>query len=107
MLLGIVTLAAGVRQALESDSTTLPYRACLALAGGVALFLAGDVAFRRALRIGAQRYRIVAATAALAVSPVGTAFSVTAEIALLTAIVASALITERLLEVPGNYSVIP
>jgi low temperature requirement protein LtrA len=95
MLLGIVTLAAGVKVAIGSDQTTLPYRACLALAGGVALFLAGDVAFRRSLRIGAQRYRAAAAGAALAVSAVGVTLSVTAEIALLAAVVAAALAAEQ------------
>ena len=73
---------------------TLPYTACLALAGGVALYLAGDVAFRRSLRIGTQRYRAAAAAAALAASAVGVTVSVAAEIALLTVIVAAALALE-------------
>ena len=44
-----------------------PTRPCLALGCGVALYLAGDAAFRHALRIGPQRYR--AAAAALAWPP--------------------------------------
>ena len=74
---------------------TLPYPACLALAGGVALYLAGDVAFRRSLRIGTRRYRAAAAAVALAVSAVGVTVSVAAEIALLTVIVAAALGLEQ------------
>lgn len=95
MLLGIVTLAAGVKLAIGHRGSTLSWPACLALAGGVALYLAGDVAFRRALRIGTQRYRAAAAVAALAASAIGVAVSVAAEIALLTLIVAAALVVER------------
>jgi low temperature requirement protein LtrA len=94
MLLGIVTLAAGVKRAIGHTGSTLPYPACLALAGGVALYLAGDVAFRHALRIGTQRYRIAAAAAALAASAVGVTWSGTAEIALLAVVVAGALVAE-------------
>jgi low temperature requirement protein LtrA len=95
MLLGIVAMAAGVKQAIGRAYSTLPYPVCLALAGGVALYLAGDVAFRRTLRIGTQRYRAAAAAVALAASAVGVTFSVTAEIAVLTAIVAAALVAEQ------------
>ena len=95
LLLGIVAVAAGVKRAIGHAGSTLPYPACLALAGGVALYLAGDVAFRHALRIGVQRYRAAAAVAALAVSGVGVWLSVAAEIALLAAIVVAALVLER------------
>ena len=95
LLLGIVAVAAGVKRAIGHAGSTLPYPACLALAGGVALYLAGDVAFRHALRIGGQRYRAAAAVAALAVSGVGVWLSVAAEIALLAGIVAAALVVEQ------------
>ena len=91
ILLGIVTVAAGLRLAIGHAGSTLPYPACLALAGGVALYLAGDVAYRHALRIGPPRYRAAAAALALAASVVGVTWSVAAEIALLTVIVAAAL----------------
>jgi low temperature requirement protein LtrA len=94
ILLGIVAVAAGVKQAIGRAASTLPYPVCLSLAGGVALYLAGTVAFRRVLRIGTRRYRVAAAAAALAASAVGVTFSITAEIALLTAIVAAALTLE-------------
>jgi len=94
MLLGIVTLAAGVKQVIGQPGPAR-WPACLALAGGVALYLAGDMAFRRALRIGPRRYRVAAAIAALAATAVGVTVSVTLEIALLTVIVAAALIAER------------
>jgi low temperature requirement protein LtrA len=95
LLLGIVAVSAGVKRAIGHAGSTLPYPACLALAGGVALYLAGDIAFRRALRIGTWRYRGAAAVAALAVSWVGVWLSVAAEIALLAVIVAAALLAEH------------
>ena len=91
MLLGIVTLAAGVKDAIGHPGATLPYPACLALAGGVALYLAGDAAFRHALHIGTQRHLAVAVVAALVATLAGLWFSVTAELALLTVIVSAAI----------------
>jgi low temperature requirement protein LtrA len=95
LLLGIVAVAAGVKRAIGHAGSTLPYPACLALAGGVALYLAGDVAFRHALRIGVSRYRAAAAVAAPAVSGVGVGLSVAAEVGLLAVIVAAALVVEQ------------
>ena len=94
MLLGIVSLAAGIKVAMLHQAGSLPWRPSLALGGGVALFLAGDVEFRRALGIGRQRYRTEAALVALAVSAVGVGNSA-AEIALLALVVAGALVLER------------
>ena len=95
LLLGIVTVAAGLRQAIGHAGSILPYPACLALGGGVALYLAGDAAFRHALRIGTLRYRATAAAVALVASAVGVTVSVAVEIALLTVIVAAALVIEN------------
>ena len=95
MLLGIVALASGVKQAIVNTGRTLPAGPCVALGCGVALFLAGSAAFRHALRIGALRYRLSAAAVAVAASAVGVALSVAAEMALLTTIVVAALIAER------------
>ena len=95
ILLGIVTLAAGVKKAIGEAASTTDYRTSLALGGGVALYLAGDAAFRHVLRIGTQRSRLVAAAAALAASAVGVTWSAAAEIALLVVIVAAALAADR------------
>jgi low temperature requirement protein LtrA len=95
MLLGIVVLAAGIKEAMQHPGTTLPYRPCLALAGGVALFLAGDVLFRRALGIAPLRFRAAGAAACLALWITGVAVSSAAEIALLALVLAGALILER------------
>ena len=94
MLLGIVALASGVKQAIVTPGSTLPAGPCVALGSGVGLFLAGTAAFRHALRIGTERYRLAAAGACLAASWLGVTVSVAAEMALLTAIVAAALAGE-------------
>jgi low temperature requirement protein LtrA len=91
LLLGIVMLAAGVKRVIADAAASLSWPASLALAGGVAVYLAGDAAFRHVLRIGTQYSRLLAAAAALAASAVGATSSGTAEIALLTVIVAAAL----------------
>jgi len=96
MLLGIVALASGVKEAIVRTGSTLPTGPCVAMGCGVALFLAGSAAFRHALRIGPERYRLGAAALALAASAVGVALSVAAEMALLTLIVAAALAAENL-----------
>ena len=95
MLLGVVALASGVKQATVNTGTTLPAGPCVALGCGVALFLAGSAAFRHALGIGPRSYRLAAAAAALAASAVGVTVSVAAETALLTVIVAVSLAAER------------
>jgi low temperature requirement protein LtrA len=81
-------------QAIVNTGRTLPAGPCVALGCGVALFLAGSAAFRHVLRIGAVRYRLGAAVVALAASAVGVTVSVTAEIALLTLVIAAALVLE-------------
>jgi low temperature requirement protein LtrA len=93
MLLGIVALSAGVKQAIVSTRTAT-LGSCAALACGVALFIVGSAAFRRALRIGVQKYRLAAAAVSLAACVVGVTVSVAVEIALLTLIVAAALAVE-------------
>jgi low temperature requirement protein LtrA len=99
MLLGIVALASGVKQAIVNTGSTLPAGPCVALGCGVALFLAGSAAFRHALRIGPARYRLAAAALAVAAAAVGVTLSVAAEMALLTVIVAAALAAESRLAV--------
>jgi len=95
LLLGVVALASGVKEAIVRTGSTLPAGPCVAMGSGVALFLAGSAAFRHALRIGPGRYRLAAAVLALAASAVGAALSVAAEMVLLTLIVAAALVVEQ------------
>jgi low temperature requirement protein LtrA len=95
MLLGVVALASGVKQAIVNTGRTLPAGPCVAVGCGVALFLIGSAAFRHALRIGPRSYRLAAAAVALAASAVGVTVSVAAEMVLLTVIVAAALVVEK------------
>jgi low temperature requirement protein LtrA len=106
MLLGIVAIAAGLKTAVGHPGATLTAGPAIALAGGVTLFLAGDVLFRWVLRFPGQPapadlpsgipwYRAAAAAAALAAWPVATAVDAAAGIALLTAIIAAALVMEQ------------
>jgi low temperature requirement protein LtrA len=94
MLLGIAATAAGLRNAIGHPGSALTAGPAIALAGGVALFLAGDAWFRRTLRIGPPRYRALAAALALAAWPVAVSLTASAGIALLIVVVAAALALE-------------
>lgn len=71
MLLGIVALAAGVKKEIGHAFGHVSLAQALALGGGVALFLAGDIVFRRILRLGHSGYRVIALVGALASIPIG------------------------------------
>ena len=83
-----------LKNAIGHPDATLPAGPAIALAGGVTLFLAGDVAFRQVLGIGAPWCRALAAALALAAWPLSVAVNAAAGIALLTAVVAGALAVE-------------
>ena len=80
MLLGIAYLATGVKKTLGHLTENLHTGPALALAGGVALFLAGDVAFRAVLRLHPVRFRASAAPVALAAALLGVRLSALAEL---------------------------
>ena len=83
LLLGIVVLAAGVKKVIGHAFEPIGPGRALALGGGVALFLLGDVAFRRVLRIGRPGYRLAGLLVALATVPLGLVYGV-AQLAVLT-----------------------
>jgi low temperature requirement protein LtrA len=95
MLLGIVAMAAGLKTAIGHPGAALTAGPAIALAAGVTLFLAGDVMFRRVLRIGTPWHRAAAAATALAAWPIAMTVGAAAGIIFLTAITALALIAER------------
>jgi hypothetical protein len=66
----------------------------LVLGGGVALFLAADVAFRRVLGLGRSLHRAVAALLALATIPLGSEVAAVAQLAALVALLGVALAGE-------------
>ncbi|HEY7075523.1 MAG TPA: low temperature requirement protein A [Solirubrobacteraceae bacterium] len=94
ILLGIVAVAAAVKQGSHHPFEALELGPALELAGGVFVFLLGDVLFRRMLDIGAGRWRLGAAVLALATIPLGLAVAAAAQIAALVALLAGALVAE-------------
>lgn len=94
ILFGIVVLAAGMKTAIAHAGDVLDAPPAWALAGGAALFMAGDALFRRALRLGASGWRVAAGALALATVPLGVAVSASAQLAALLAVLAGALALE-------------
>jgi low temperature requirement protein LtrA len=94
MLLGIIALAAGLKDAIGHAFEPLDLAHALLLAGGVAVFLAGDILFRRTLRIGPARHRAVAAALALATVPVGLAASAVFQLSVLGVVLGGSLAAE-------------
>jgi low temperature requirement protein LtrA len=94
ILLGVVSVAAAVKQASPHPFAALDLAPALQLAGGAAVFLLGDVLFRRTLHIGPGRWRAGAAVLALATIPLGVAVAAAAQIAALVALLAGALVAE-------------
>jgi low temperature requirement protein LtrA len=94
LLLGIIAVAAGLEHAVAHPFDTLDFAHALELAGGVALYLAGDVVFRRILGLGSVAWRAGAAVAALATIPLGTEVAATAQVGALLAVLVAALVLE-------------
>ena len=94
ILLGIIAAAAGLKKAIGHPGDELHTAQALQLGGGVALFMLGDLLFRRALGLGGARWRAVALVAALATVPLGLAVSAAAQLAALVLVTAGALAAE-------------
>ena len=94
MLLGIIALAAGLKDAIGHAFEPLDLAHAWLLAGGVAVFLAGDILFRRTLGIGPARHRAIAAALALATVPVGLAASAVFQLSFLGIALAGCLAAE-------------
>jgi low temperature requirement protein LtrA len=94
LLLGIVTVAAAERTAVAEPFEALDWTRAALLGGGIAVFLAGDVLFRRELGIGRLDLRAAAAALALATLPVGALAFPAAQIAALVALLAATIVAE-------------
>jgi low temperature requirement protein LtrA len=88
-------MAAGLKDAIGHAFDPLDLAHALMLAGGAALFLAGDLLFRRTLHLGPAALRATAAALALATVPVGLALSALAQLTTLVLVLAAALTLER------------
>ena len=94
MLLGIVSLAAGVKLTISAIDARLGLGPALLLAGGIALYLGGDAVFRRVMRIPLSVYRIAAAVVALLTVLLGTLVAGLAQLAALLIILVVMLVFE-------------
>ncbi|MEY9891158.1 low temperature requirement protein LtrA [Catenulispora sp. MAP5-51] len=106
MLLGIAILAAGLKKAIGHLGDALPASAAVALAGGVAVYLLGDLCFRLSLRISPMFFRALGAAAVLATIPLAGA-SAAAELLGLTLVMVLMLVAEenaRRRQLPGPTS---
>jgi low temperature requirement protein LtrA len=71
LILGIVVIAAGVKKAVGHAVEHLTIAEALTLGGGLAIYVLGETYFRRTLRLGAIRFRVLAAFVAVATVPLG------------------------------------
>jgi low temperature requirement protein LtrA len=94
ILLGIIALAAGLKDAISHAFDPLDLAHALLLAGGVGIFLAGDIGFRRTLHLGPGRVRATAAVLALATIPVGLATTAVLQLSALGAVLCGCLAAE-------------
>jgi low temperature requirement protein LtrA len=95
ILLGIVVVAAAQKKATGHAFDPLDTGPALFMAGGVAVFLMGDVIFRRALAIGSTGVRILAALLAPATIPLGTEVNAFAQLLALVVLLVGALVIEE------------
>jgi low temperature requirement protein LtrA len=94
VLLGIVFIAAGVREEIEHGGSA-DLAAALALGAGGAAFIGGTAAFRAALRSGPTATRLMGAAFALVTVPIGAAVSIEAQLVVLAAGLALMLALDR------------
>ena len=91
LLIGIVAIASVEREAIARPFEELSWARAAILAAGVGVFLAGDVLFRRALRLPTAAARIAVALLTAATAPVGATVSAFAQIAVLVVLLAGTL----------------
>jgi low temperature requirement protein LtrA len=94
ILLGVITVAAGIELAIGEVRSRLPVEPALLLGGGIALFLTGNVGFRAALGLRPLHYRLIAAILALVTTAVGIGISGLAQLLALVGTIAGLLIVE-------------
>ena len=100
ILFGVIAVAATLRETIGHASVELSSARALFLGGGAALFMLGDVLFRRTLGIGRGAWRGAAAGLALATVPLGTEVSAWTQLAALVLLLGGALVAEAAVERP-------
>jgi low temperature requirement protein LtrA len=94
MIAGIVVLSAGIKLALSHPESELLPVGAWNLAGGLALYLLGDVIFRWVVGIGPLRLRLVASLLALPTALVGLRYGGGFQLGLCVLLMLALLITE-------------
>jgi low temperature requirement protein LtrA len=94
MIFGLVLLAAGLHELLGHAFAPAEPSGAWLVAGGTAVYLVADAAYRRTLSLGPIAWRLGAAAVALATAPLGALASGAAQLAAVIAIVAAALTLE-------------
>ena len=95
MLLGIVTLAAGMALTIANVDVRTPLETAALLGAGAALYLGGDVLFRSKLGIGPLRYRAGAMPFLLLTIPLGSSISGLAQLIALIGVFVVVLFLEK------------
>ncbi len=95
MIAGIILLAAGLEVGITRPLGTPEAIGIWNLAAGLAVYLLGNVLYRRVLRIGAGRLRLLLAALAFATVPLGLAFGALAQIAACVLLLQPLWIAER------------
>jgi low temperature requirement protein LtrA len=95
ILLGVILVAAGIEEAIAHPDEDLATAYALALSGGVALFILGDLLMRSILGLGRTGWRTGAALAPLVAIPIGTEVSAAAGLATAAVLLAAALALEH------------
>jgi low temperature requirement protein LtrA len=94
ILLGVITTAAGIERSIGRAGERLDDGSALLLAAGVAMYLAGDVAFRTVMGIRPIALRAGAAAGALGTFFLGTGVAAGAQLVTLVLVVIAALAAE-------------
>lgn len=71
MIAGVVLLAAGIKQAIAQLHEVTHLSTSVLLASGIALYLLGDVVFRRSIHVPSSRMRLAMAPVSLVTIPIG------------------------------------
>ena len=95
MLLGIVTLAAGMALTIANVDVRTPLETAALLGTGAAVYVGGDVLFRSKLGIGPLRYRAAAIPFLLLTVPIGSTVSGLAQLIALIAVFVGVLVVEK------------
>ncbi len=102
LVAGIVLLALGVKKTLGDVDEPLKAVAAFGLCGGVAVYLASDVAFRRRCLGVLDGQRLVAAAVALALTPLAVELPALASLACVCAVAAALVAYETLRPTAGR-----